>query len=305
VPRNLKISLLLAWCVLLPAVLWAVNTTIYRVPSTSGTGAATYQSDLDTFLRSEDAGRLAELPLFPQGVIAQGGGGVHGLAASMTSPPFVTIAYTSAGNRVAQASASINYAMQGCAASSTAWVIASSHTTTPIGSFMRVPGMPYYTDCSTGGSTPPTLPSDSTYLMKVTLSGGQITAVQDLGIHNILAALGSGGGSGGGTALPTQDACLAGSAVEVSDAGDVLIDATAGGVVVLDANPQRCQALIQNTGAASMRCGPATVVVSAVVGFLVKAGETLTLGAEGKELWRCIRTTSTSTTVSIAEAITP
>lgn len=83
---------------------------------------------------------------------------------------------------------------------------------------------------------------------------------------------------------------------------DVTVDATAGGVAVLAADTTRCAALIKNSGAAAMRCGPTTITVSATVGFPVGAGETLVLGDEGKQAWKCIRTTGSSTTASVIEA---
>lgn len=292
--RNLRISLLVLWCLVLPAVLWAVNTTIYRVPSTSGTGAATYQTDLDTFLRQEDAARQGELGLFPQGVVAQNGGGLHATAASMTSPPFATIAYTSAGNRLAQPSTSINYATQGCATNGTAWVIASGQTATTVGTFQRVPGTIYYTDCSSGPSAAPNLPADSLALMQVSLAGAQIAAVADIAVRSVA----TGGGS-------SQTACVTGSTVGVPDVGDVIIDATVGGIAVLAANVKRCQALITNNGAGDMRCAPDTYTVSASVGYPIKAGQTLALGVEGSTAWRCIRTTATTTVAAILYAVNP
>jgi hypothetical protein len=288
--RNRLINLLLL--LLLPALLWAANTTINRVPSTSGSGAATYQQDLDQFLRNEDANRQGELPLFPEGAVAVNGGGLHGTAASMTSPPFATIGYTSAGNRVTQASMSINYAGQGCPGTATAWVIASAQTASGFGTFARVPGSIYFTDCASG-STPPPLPNDSLWLMQVSLSGNQISAVRDVAVRSV------------GTTRGSLDLCLAASAVTMPAIGDVAVTGAIGGVTVLGANNRRCQALIKNNGTADMRCAPVSLTVSAVVGFPIKPGETLSLSLEGRESWKCIRTTSTTTAASIAEAVAP
>jgi len=167
------------------AVLYAANTTINPVPDPSTpTGAASYNQDLAQFLRQEDSARQGELPLFPEGVLAQNGGGLHGVSASMTSLPFATKGYTSLGNRVVQTNASINYSAQTCPASATAWVVASAQPISPLGTFLRVPGTAYYTDC-TSGAMQPTLPPDSFWLMKVTIAGSQITAVQDLGTRSI------------------------------------------------------------------------------------------------------------------------
>ena len=82
---------------------------------------------------------------------------------------------------------------------------------------------------------------------------------------------------------------------------DVTIDATAGGIATLDANPARCGALIRNTGAADMRCAPTGLTPTATAGLLIPPGMTLLLGNEGQQAWRCIRTTATSTAASTAE----
>ena len=82
---------------------------------------------------------------------------------------------------------------------------------------------------------------------------------------------------------------------------DVTVDATATGVSVMAALATRCGALILNSGAADMRCAPSTVTVTSTVGFFVPAGQALRLSEEGQQAWRCIRTTGTSTSASIAE----
>src|SRR5262245_54679335 len=185
-PLRLLLPSVLAFLVV-AAVLYAANTTINPVPDpNTPTGAASYSTDMSRFLTQEDAARQGELPLFVDGVIAQHGGGVHGTSMSMTSPPFATTGYTTAGNRVHQVSASINYSAQTCAAAtSTAWVMASAQTLSPLGTFLRVPGTAYYTDCSSGAAVRPTLPADSLWLMKVTLSAGQITAVEDIATRSL------------------------------------------------------------------------------------------------------------------------
>jgi hypothetical protein len=291
--RNPRTNLLVGLLLLLPALLWAANTTINRVPSTSGSGAATYNPDMNQFLANEDANRQGELPLFPDGVVAVNGGGLHGTAANMTSPPFATIAYTSAGNRVTQASMSINYAGQGCPGTGTAWVMASAQTANALGTFTRVPGSIYFTDCASGPTAPPALPSDALWLMQVSLSGNQIAAVRDVAVRSV------------GTTRGTLDLCLAASAVTMPAVGDVAVTGAIGGVTVLGANNRRCSALIKNNGTADMRCAPVTLTVSAVVGFPIKPGETLALSLEGRESWRCIRTTAITTAASIAEAVAP
>lgn len=83
----------------------------------------------------------------------------------------------------------------------------------------------------------------------------------------------------------------------------ITVDATAGGVTVLDAKTVRCGATLYNSGSAAMRCAPTTVTVTATVGHLIPVGTTLILGAEAQQAWKCIRTTGTNTTVDVAEAM--
>lgn len=90
-----------------------------------------------------------------------------------------------------------------------------------------------------------------------------------------------------------------------ASSADITVDATAGGVTVLAADSNRCEALIQNSGAAAMRCAPTTITVTSTVGFYVPAAGTLALGVEGQQAWKCIRTTGSSTTASVAEADLP
>lgn len=102
---------------------------------------------------------------------------------------------------------------------------------------------------------------------------------------------------------PTDAAC---KKVTVNDQGsgnaDITVDATAGGVSVMAANSQRCGALLTNSSANDMRCGPTTITVTSTVGYYVKGNTTLELGLEGQQAWRCIRTGGSSATASVAEA---
>jgi hypothetical protein len=97
------------------------------------------------------------------------------------------------------------------------------------------------------------------------------------------------------------DACLADATVQMPAGGVMTVDVAP--VVVLTGNSKRCGARIKNAGTAAMSCGPATVAVSATVGWPLAAGETLQLGQEGREQWQCIKTTATSTTAAILEAV--
>lgn len=90
----------------------------------------------------------------------------------------------------------------------------------------------------------------------------------------------------------------------VSDAADITVDGTAGGVVLLAANTNRKSATITNTGAASMRVridGDPTTTR----GYLVVAGATLVLSSPHCPTGEIkgIRTTSTSTTAYPAQVV--
>lgn len=104
--------------------------------------------------------------------------------------------------------------------------------------------------------------------------------------------------------MPTAAAVC--KTVTVNDKGTgnaaITIDATAGGVTVLDAKTVRCGAVIYNSSTNDMRCAPSTVTVTSTVGFLVAAGDALVLGAEAQQAWRCIRTGGSNATADVAEA---
>ena len=126
--------------------------------------------DLQTFLRSEDANRYADL--YPNAVVS---GGIHSTAAGLVGSPSALLAYL-AGTYTTE-SGTITYPD-----TSVCWVIAHTDTTGNLGSFTRVSGTHYLINC---GSIPqPMLPSlptvSSVYLMKVTTTGGAITEVVDL-----------------------------------------------------------------------------------------------------------------------------
>lgn len=84
---------------------------------------------------------------------------------------------------------------------------------------------------------------------------------------------------------------------------DITVDNTAGGVTVMAASATRCGALLKNTSVANARCAPTGLTPTASVGFLVKAGENLILGPEGRQAWKCIRTDATSAVFNVAEAM--
>jgi len=187
---RLLILLLLCW----PLTIWAAgNESASTQPVTPG-GAPTagFLTDLRNILggtvaaggsavsgcQGEDACRFAEH--FPGGMVFSGG--THATAGSCTSAAFATTAYTPAGNRVRNAAAAIDYSTVGCncadPGSDTAWVIASALSADTSGNFQRVSGTDYFVDCVS--TNQPTLPSDSTWLMKTNLVNGAINTVTDL-----------------------------------------------------------------------------------------------------------------------------
>lgn len=75
-------------------------------------------------------------------------------------------------------------------------------------------------------------------------------------------------------------------------------------VTVLNEDASACQRLIRNLGAAPMRCLPlAQGVPTATAGWLIGSGQDFELGPEGREQWRCVRTTGTDTSAATLEAI--
>ena len=135
--------------------------------------------DLQTFLRSEDASRHADL--YPNAVVS---GGIHSTAAGLTGSPSALLAYLS-GTYTTE-TGTITYPN-----TSVCWVIAHPDTTGNVGSFTRVSGTHYLLNC---GSIPqptlPTLPSmASVYLMKVTTTGGAITEVEGTKATQAIARL--------------------------------------------------------------------------------------------------------------------
>lgn len=81
---------------------------------------------------------------------------------------------------------------------------------------------------------------------------------------------------------------------------NITINNTAGGILIADANSNRCSLVIHNNGANVMTCGPATITVSATAGFIVGVGGVLSFDSEGKEAWRCF--SDTGTTAQVVES---
>ena len=105
---------------------------------------------------------------------------------------------------------------------------------------------------------------------------------------------------------PTDAPCKTWLANENGTANaTITVDATAGGITILDALTSRCGALIQNeAGAGDIRCASGTLAPTTTVGVLIQAGQSLSLSLEAQQIVKCIRTGATSGTVSTVEART-
>lgn len=94
-----------------------------------------------------------------------------------------------------------------------------------------------------------------------------------------------------------------------SSGAAVTVDATAGGIVVAEANTSRCHLWIINETANAMRCAPSTgkyaLTVSATVGLLWPANTAPfpVPGLQAQDEWKCIRTGGSSATVGVVEAL--
>lgn len=141
---------------------------IFTTPSVSNS----FLTDLQAFLRGEDAERYATQ--FADFVVS---GGLHATGAGTTSPAFATVAYVG-GYRISQASATINYTARGASSTDVCWVACHKDDSGNVDTFVREPGTHYIVDVTS--STRPPIPVDATMLMRVTLTGGAITAVADL-----------------------------------------------------------------------------------------------------------------------------
>jgi hypothetical protein len=177
---------------------WAAgaNEPVQGVPATN----SSFMGDLQNFLRQEEGSLVSRIANNGSWVTS---GGLHGTAGTCTSQSFAVDATTSSGNRItgdgASGTVSINYAASNiggnCAnpGSDVCWVVGSAQgqafttagarsvlsvPTLPSSNFNRVASSNIYVDCTS--VTQPALPSDSTYLMKTTITNGAIAAVTDL-----------------------------------------------------------------------------------------------------------------------------
>ncbi len=155
--RRLLVSLL----IVLFAVPSCTQQTHYLVPSTN----LSFMSDLQTFLKSEDAARFADQFA---GFVASGG--IHSTG-SLTQTPSPLVVYP--GGYYITETGSITYPDN-----STCWVIAYKDTTSTVTSFTRAGSTHYLTNCAQVSQ--PALPAGSVYLMKVVRASGALSSVADL-----------------------------------------------------------------------------------------------------------------------------
>jgi hypothetical protein len=145
---------------------------------------ASFFSALRTFLLGEDADRYsasgANGRAFADVVFANC---THGTAGGMSGSFSGTCTAFVDGTYVVDAASAINYTTQGATAADFCWVILTKDTTTAHGGWTRVSGTHYMTDCTTAAGTRPTRPSESTFVMGVTISGSAITDVDNLTNH--------------------------------------------------------------------------------------------------------------------------
>src|SRR5262245_19712826 len=159
--RRLLVSLL----ILLFAVPSCAQQTHYIVPSTN----LSFMSDLQTFLKSEDAARFAD---HFAGFVALGG--IHS-PGSLTQSPSPLVAYP--GGYDITETGSITYPDN-----STCWVIAYKDTPSTVASFTRAGSTHYLTNCAQ--LSQPTLPAGAVYLMKVVNASGAVSSVTDLPVSS-------------------------------------------------------------------------------------------------------------------------
>jgi hypothetical protein len=87
----------------------------------------------------------------------------------------------------------------------------------------------------------------------------------------------------------------------------ITVDATVGGVVVAESNESRCAITFINETVNPLRCAPSTgkypVVPTTTAGILIPASWYLTIGWAADAEWKCIRSTGTSTTLTVVEEL--
>ena len=152
----------LAIVVSLASSVWAQSQTHTTVPAQN----STFITDLQTFLRGEDAARYIEQ--FSGFVVS---GGVDATGGTLTHTPSAVTAYP--GGYYTTETGSILYV-----GNSTCYLILHRLTTGNLGTFQRQAGTHYLTDCTS--PTKPALPTDSLWLAQLTTNGSSVTAYTDL-----------------------------------------------------------------------------------------------------------------------------
>lgn len=160
------------------ACISADNEVINTLPDSN---TASFRTNSRTFWQNELPDVLGRL--FSRGWVYTGGTFTAAQTSGVNSPAFATEAFTSSGNRVTAngsgGAASIAFSSAvGCAATDTAWVIISAASGNSLNNFERSGTSNYFVDCVS--STEPTLPADSAWLMRVSLTTSAITAVAPL-----------------------------------------------------------------------------------------------------------------------------
>ena len=185
--RKLYASLVI--CLLVDAFFYqrvlraADNEVINSLPNQNNS----FMSNARTFWQNELPDVLGRY--FPLGWVHSGGTFTAAQTSGVNSPAFSVEAFTSSGNRVTATgvgspatgsggSASISFnSTVGCAATDIAWVIVSAASDNTLSQFQRSGTSNYFVDCVS--TTQPSLPSDSAWLMNVTISSSSITSVAD------------------------------------------------------------------------------------------------------------------------------
>lgn len=136
---------------------------------------STFNTTLQQYLLRESGDRLKDM--VPTGWVVSGG--THATAGSLTSAAFATVAYSSNGHYMSQASTAIDYSAVGCSTTDVAWVIVTETAAGALSdNFTRVGSTRYAVNCT--DTTRPTLPAGSAWLMYVTLTSSTIAQVTDL-----------------------------------------------------------------------------------------------------------------------------
>lgn len=168
----MRLALALAALLLTAGAASAQTQTHLTVP----TAGSSFLTDLQAFLRGEDALRFADM--FSSFVAS---GGTAAPTAGLTLTPAPLVAYP--GGYYVTESGSIPLLDN-----TICWVIVGSLTTGSVSSFTRVAGTHYLVDCSS--PTQPTTPAGYAAVLRATTLAGAVTAVTDLRRTTPVTAIG-------------------------------------------------------------------------------------------------------------------